>query len=538
LVTTFVRCRHFDFLKIQAYDEGMSDTVINPIYWSAQRIMSYGPDTIHELALKAAGTLNSYHVVLGRCLLAVHRSRLFEKFGCSGAVHYGTLVLGLSARKARTLRRVAQKLEALPLLSRAGELGEVSWSKLREVVRKASAETERFWLELCRLKTYRQIERLVQCTPKGAIPGDLTSEDEQEPAISELRLRLSLTAGAIVDRGLQLFSLQQGRPVPLSEAVEMLFSQLLRKGEVNGSAPQDLEDLAKSQKEARKDLLAAALGRQPLVREARELAQAMGMIDNGAVQDVAPVMPIEEMYSELMEACRQAELEDAQAGRSTCGSLPITRADSECPARAGDLTDAGHGSKLPAWAGLSAEEEWARVVEVHRIACPGNEDLSVLAKDWRNGRLRFNAKARTATPAQRKELLRRDGYCCSTPGCSNHLWLELHHVVFWSWNGGTLSANLVTLCSRCHKNLHSGHLSISGQAPDKLIFKDGQGNDLQRLHQLEVAGWLDYWIGWSGQPEDSHQHRWAQEEWTSWDCLADPNSPRQGQRPSEHAAAI
>ncbi len=102
----------------------MDNITINPIYWSAERIISCGHDTIHELALNAAGTLNSYHIVLGRCLLAVHRSKLYEVFACSGAVHYAVQILGLRAQKARTLRWVAQKLEALPQLSRAGEAGE------------------------------------------------------------------------------------------------------------------------------------------------------------------------------------------------------------------------------------------------------------------------------------------------------------------------------------------------------------------------------------------------------------------------------
>jgi hypothetical protein len=31
-----------------------------------------------------------------------------------------------------------------------------------------------------------------------------------------------------------------------------------------------------------------------------------------------------------------------------------------------------------------------------------------------------------------------------------------------------------------------------------------QGNDLHRLHELELAGWFDFWLGWSGQLEDSH----------------------------------
>ena len=219
----------------------MRNPVINPIHWSAENLISHGPDTIHELALKAAGTMNSYHVVLGRCLLAVHRTKLYEKFGCSGAVHYGTQVLGLPPQKARALRWVADKLESLPRLSRAGELGEVCWSKLREVVRKASIETEEFWLEICRQKNYRDVEKLVRFTPKGAFPGDLPGEGEKEPAVTDLRLRLGVTGKTVVERGLQMYSLEQGRPVPLAEAVEMLFAKLVEK---DGTPSADLDALA------------------------------------------------------------------------------------------------------------------------------------------------------------------------------------------------------------------------------------------------------------------------------------------------------
>lgn len=52
------------------------------------------------------------------------------------------------------------------------------------------------------------------------------------------------------------------------------------------------------------------------------------------------------------------------------------------------------------------------------------------ALDWQNRRLLFNPQARSATVAQQREVLRRDGYCCSTPG--HRMWLELHHTVYFS----------------------------------------------------------------------------------------------------------
>ena len=456
----------------------MRNPVINPIYWSAANLIDHGPDTIHELALKAAGTMNSYHVVLGRCLLAVHRTKLYEKFGCSGAVHYGTQVLGLPPHKARALRWVADKLESLPRLSRAGELGEICWSKLREVIRKASTETEEFWLEICRQKNYRDVEKLVRSTPKGAVPGDLPGEDEKEAAITDLRLRLGVTGKTVVERGLQIYSLEQGRPVPLAEAVEMLFAKLVEK---DGTPSADLDALAQSQQEARKDLLADEHRRQPLVQEARALAQSMGLTVEaekcqglGGAGDSA--RPVEHLAKEYLEAMKSADMEFAEFPARNIGPL------------------------------------WDQTLAIHQVPCPDNEDLILLANDWRNHRLRFNEEARLPTPAQRREMLRRDGYCCSTPGCPNHLWLEVHHVVLYSRKGKTIGSNLVTLCSRCHKNVHRGHLRISGQAPNKLVFRDSDGRDLYRTHRLGVAGWLDFWLGWSGERADSHQRRWAEAE--------------------------
>ncbi len=414
----------------------MRNPVINPIHWSAANLIDHGPDTIHELALKAAGTMNSYQVVLGRCLLAVHRTKLYEKFGCSGAVHYGTQVLGLPPHKARALRWVADKLESLPRLSRAGESGEVCWSKLREVVRKASVDTEEFWLEVCRNKNYREVEKLVRCTPKGAIPGDLPDEGEKEPAITDLRLRLGLTGRTVVERGLQVYSLEQGRPVPLAEAVQALFAALLEK---DGTSLSDLDALAKSQQEARKDLVAEQHRRQPLVQEARALAQSMGLADaSGECQELEGVSdferPVEHLAAELLEAMENAvsafparEILDHGEDAAAPHRRRITEAD-RCPARGIDPL-------------------WEQTLAAHQVSCPDNENLVLLANDWRNRRLRFNEEARLPTSAQRREMLRRDGYCCSTPGCPNHLWLEVHHVVLYSRRGKTIGSNLVTLCS-------------------------------------------------------------------------------------------
>jgi hypothetical protein len=119
--------------------------------------------------------------------------------------------------------------------------------------------------------------------------------------------------------------------------------------------------------------------------------------------------------------------------------------------------------------------------------------------------LRFNPEQRRLTAAQRKALLRRDRYCCRTPGCPNHLWLHIHHVKWYSHDGKTLPENLITLCTGCHRNVHEGRLHVTKTASGELLFTDESGRRLDLMHRIERAGWLDYNVGWRGGQLDSYR---------------------------------
>jgi 5-methylcytosine-specific restriction endonuclease McrA len=60
----------------------------------------------------------------------------------------------------------------------------------------------------------------------------------------------------------------------------------------------------------------------------------------------------------------------------------------------------------------------------------------------------------TIPPRRRREVLRRDGYRCTSPGCGSARFLEVHHVVPRARGGGHELDNLVTLCSGCHQAWH------------------------------------------------------------------------------------
>ncbi len=66
-----------------------------------------------------------------------------------------------------------------------------------------------------------------------------------------------------------------------------------------------------------------------------------------------------------------------------------------------------------------------------------------------------------------EEILRRDGYDCTSPVCSNPSAPGSHHVVYRSHGGGDEEWNQTSPCSFCHLDgEHGGRLRIRGEAPD------------------------------------------------------------------------
>ena len=138
---------------------------------------------------------------------------------------------------------------------------------------------------------------------------------------------------------------------------------------------------------------------------------------------------------------------------------------------------------------------------------PDRVQYVTLDDPWASTRVRFNIDARYATKAQKNEILRREGWGCSTPGCCNRIWLHIHHLERFADGGKTSPRNLLGLCSACHRNVHDGLLKIERQTDGSLLFLDGEGRRLDHQVDLEMAYWLDYEIGWTGGAQDSYKAR-------------------------------
>lgn len=430
--------------------------VVDPIYWPVKLLFSLSVDKLHDLARFSAGSLTTHRLFLGRCLLALRENKRFREFGCSSEIHYATSVLGLDSREARSSRRVASLLLDLPLITTASENGRISWAKLREITRKATPETEALWLVLAEKYNYRQLERLVSLTPKGGVPGDVMPGDEH--ASLELRLRVPELVFVLLERARRTASIKGDVAVSSAEVLELALSSYLAGTPLDKKARQRICD------EANRDLQAERSRDLPMVEAAREVADDLGMlddIDDGNDND--------------------SEIGDALA--IALDGEPMTDLDETDPNSKGDALGKGP----------------ARVVTSKQVLTDHSS--------WENTRLRFNPRNRHSTKAQKKELLRRHGWCCATPGCTHKVWLDLHHIVPYSQKGATDDKNQVPLCTSCHRNVHAGVLKIERAENGALVFSDANGRSLARQYTLEFATWLDRRLGWKGRVTDSH---WAQ----------------------------
>ena len=72
----------------------------------------------------------------------------------------------------------------------------------------------------------------------------------------------------------------------------------------------------------------------------------------------------------------------------------------------------------------------------------------------------------------RREVLERDSYegcpCCIYCGKPLPYGAHLHHVKRRSQGGQGVAENLVTLCNRCHTNLHNGNEIIKNYCNEYL----------------------------------------------------------------------
>lgn len=83
-------------------------------------------------------------------------------------------------------------------------------------------------------------------------------------------------------------------------------------------------------------------------------------------------------------------------------------------------------------------------------------------------RINLHGKGGCSTPAwekQKKLCFERDGYTCQNVEClksypEDEHPLQPHHIKTKGSGGGDELENLITLCWKCHRLVHDGHIKI------------------------------------------------------------------------------
>jgi hypothetical protein len=101
---------------------------------------------------------------------------------------------------------------------------------------------------------------------------------------------------------------------------------------------------------------------------------------------------------------------------------------------------------------------------VEKLTCDGA--LIAHESDADGTPLALGRKTRVVSGALRRALTRRDRGC-RFPGCTNHRFVDAHHVRHWAHGGETSLNNTVLLCRRHHTMIHHDRFSIEAKQPDR-----------------------------------------------------------------------
>ena len=115
-------------------------------------------------------------------------------------------------------------------------------------------------------------------------------------------------------------------------------------------------------------------------------------------------------------------------------------------------------------------------VTSRRVACDCSR--TVIKEDENGEPLSIGRRSRTIPPPMRRALKARDGDC-RFPGCTNHKFVDGHHIIHWADGGETSLKNLVLLCRHHHHLVHEGGFDCKRSKDGEIYFLDQKERHLE-----------------------------------------------------------
>ena len=434
--------------------------------------------------------------VLAFYLKEMKERKLYNEFGFSSTAHYAYTVCGFSDKKTRYLVFIGEKLERFRKIRESFVEGRIGWTKVRELLKIVTPDTEKELLELAVKVTNRKLEALVALKKEERAA-------RKRAALARARIAVDRSVSETVtgsfnspngglapgakDRITQAASdgygdLRQDTAVPgLDHVVQkgVVQEEEPKLGVTLNFTPEEHVLFTRFLVEWRKRNPGVRKREEVIIRFAREYMDSFSPGKNdaefcgGGDMDESRVMITESPYEVVVQHCPECERAGIMTERgeiavgkplleqALCDGV-VYESTGKAPAGNNGASSEPVGKALAGSNGGSMEA--ASVGAEKEAVCVNT------GKDALPGR-----KRKAVTPALRKRIILRDRGRCSTPGCPHTKYLEIHHLIPQSRGGTNDPSNLTTVCGRCHKNIHLGKLKLRGTYPDIEFFHGAPG---------------------------------------------------------------
>ena len=407
------------------YDHGMEASGLN----------SDPTMRIERRLAEVSGHLNVLHAELVSLMAEVLEGGLWQGWGINTPAWWLAWHTGLSPHRARAVVAAAERFAELPVTMAAFAAGELAVDQVAPIVAFVPARLDGEVCELAKSASVHQLRQVVRAYPFGepvrAVEAASDGAAGAESVSDESAADESVAAG--------------GGAVPGGDAA-------------SGGAPSSVE--------ARDRAMLA------------EGSLSMYYDDDGRFRMTVDA-PLD---AGLVIEAALSEARDALFRAGVRGAGPLD-ALLECSNRSLDAASKGLSSRADRfriYVHLDTEGAWVNngprvpAALLDRLVSDG-----VVQPLWlTEGRpVSVGRATRVIAPHLRRLVLDRDKGC-RTPGCTNTVGVECHHVQWWQRDGGpTDTSNIAGACSTCHDTIHRGDMVVTGNAdlPDGLVYTRRDG---------------------------------------------------------------
>jgi hypothetical protein len=359
-------------------------------------MVQYSDDALGERICSLAAHIDAALCEWLELVAEYDRREAWGDWGMQSCAHWLAWTCALSLRTAREHVRIAHRLAEFPLTADAFRRGKLSYSKVRAITRVEDVSQEADLVELARAASAAQLDRIISSHARCI--------RAERPDIRRRFVTLDPDDdGTWVLRG-RLGAEEAGVVNEALAAVRRFAEEPLMASEDGSAEPPALED--------------------------QESRPSVG-----------------ERTADALVAMAGAALAGGSAERAAVARPEVTvLVDLEALALDGDAP-----GRCEVEGGAAVAAETAR-----RLCC----DAGIVVSTQRNGKvLDVGRRRRTISPALNRALRVRDGGC-QFPGCTNHRFVDAHHIEHWARGGETSLDNLVLLCRHHHRLVHEGGYTL------------------------------------------------------------------------------